>query len=43
MNMQRYVQLYTTITLEGLYDILEMNAVHESWLDAGYFNSKDNE
>lgn len=33
--------LYTTITLDGLWDILEGQAVHESWLDAAWFNAEE--
>lgn len=41
VNLMRLQQLYTTITLDGLYDLLDMNAWHESLADAAYFNAKE--
>lgn len=41
INVATYIALHTTIDLDGLYDILEMQAVHASWCAAAYRNAKD--
>lgn len=37
-----YQALHTTIDLAGLYDVLEMKEVHESWRDALKYNAQLN-
>ncbi len=40
INVQTFVDLHTTITLKGLYDILELKTVHGTWLDAAQYNAR---
>ena len=34
VNVNTYLQLHTTIDMEGMMDLLEMHEVHESWKHA---------
>jgi hypothetical protein len=36
-----FVALHTTIDLDGLYDLLEMSAVHSSWSHAAMLNAEE--
>jgi len=38
INPDTYEKLHTTIDLDGLYDILEMKDVLQSWVHAEMFN-----
>lgn len=38
VDVHLYKDLQTTISLDGLYDILEMKEVHESWKHAELLN-----
>jgi len=39
--MATYLALHTTIDLEGLYDLLEMAEVHQSWMWAAHMNARE--
>ena len=41
IDMETYQALHTTIDLDGLYDILEMKDVLQSWIHAELFNSEE--
>jgi len=36
-----YVALHTTIDLDGLFDLLELDDVHQSWQHAALANSRE--
>jgi len=36
-----YVKLHTTIDLDGLYDLIEMQQVHSSWESAAQLNAHE--
>ena len=40
VDADMYQALHTTIDLDGLYDILEMQEVHSSWRSAAHRNAK---
>jgi hypothetical protein len=37
-----YVALHDEISLDGLYDLLEMREVHSSWESAALLNAEEN-
>ncbi len=41
INVQTFIALHTTITLSGLYDLLELQKVHATWLDAAQRNAEE--
>ncbi len=38
--MNTYIALHTTIDLAGLYDLIELQRVHATWLDAARKNAE---
>lgn len=41
INAATYVKLHTTIDLDGLYDLLEMQQVHATWEAAAQLNAHE--
>ena len=41
VDARTYEALHTTIDLDGLYDILEMKQVQQSWIDAAARNARE--
>lgn len=39
-SLDRLVKLRTVADLDDLYDLLELNAIHESWCDAAHLNAE---
>jgi len=41
LDVATYEALHTTLDLDGLYDLLEMQEVHQSWKNAAIANARE--
>lgn len=41
INVKTFVALHTTISFEGLYDLLELSDVYQSWQEAARLNAQE--
>lgn len=42
IDVATYVALHTEVDLDGLFDIIELRGVHNSWRRAAYLNATEN-
>lgn len=41
IDVRTYVDLHTVIDVDGLFDIIELDQVHASWLEAARDNARE--
>lgn len=41
VDVAMYVALHTTVDLDGLYDLIELQQVHASWKNAANMNAQE--